>query len=160
MVSPEHVNEQKPENKAAPDPAEEKQVLPASEHKRPWMEPLLRVGAVVYALIGGFAIVCLMSINIDFQGWGYLVAFLLGTACALLFRSWWAILVVPLALGLGEYLAGYHNPFALSNDPRLFMYVTGFGFWFSAAVFIPILAVIGSCIGSYLGVAWKKKQKL
>ncbi len=160
MVSPEHVNEQKPEDKPAPDPAGEKQVLPASEHKRPWMEPLFRVGAVVYSLIGGFAIVCLMSINIDFQGWGFFVAFLLGTACALLFRSWWAILAVPLALGIGEYLAGYHNPFTLSNDPRLSMDDIAFGFWFSAAVFIPILAVIGACIGSYLGVLWKKKQKL
>ena len=156
MVSPEHVNEQKPEDKPALSPAEEKQVLPASENKWLWMELLLRVGAVVYALIGGFAIVCLMSINMDFQGWGLFVAFLLGTACALLFRSWWAILAIPLAFGLGVYLAGFHNPFALSFDPRISMGDNGFGFWLNVAIFMPILAVIGACIGSFVGVLWKK----
>jgi len=159
MVSPEHINEQDPEDKEALAPFEEQKILAADKKKRSWMEPLLRVGAVVYALIGGFAIICLMQINMDFQGWGLLVAFLLGTACALLFRSWWAILAVPLALGLGVYLAGSYNPFALSSDPRLSMGDNGFGFWFNAAIFLPILTVIGACIGSFVGVLWKKGWK-
>ncbi len=41
MVSPEHIDEQKPEDQQPPDPPEEQQMLPMSEKKWPWIEPLL-----------------------------------------------------------------------------------------------------------------------
>ena len=139
---------------------EDKHVLPVGEQKRPWIEPLLRVVAVMFSLIGGFAITCLSLYNLDLKGWGFLMALLLGGICALLFRSWWAILFVPLALGLGELLAWYLSPLIVSIDPRFHTDNVALGVVFDAVFNIPGIAIIGIGIGSYLGTLWKKKQPL
>ena len=55
MVSPEHLDEQKPENEQLPSPTKEKQALPASEKKRPWLEVLMRATGIILALGGSFA---------------------------------------------------------------------------------------------------------
>ncbi len=105
MVSPEHVDEHKPEDKEALSPAEEKPVLPVGEKKRPWMEPLLRVVAIVVSLMSGITSVYLVVLS--FSPWlelGYenpsadrlaylrtvavLLVFLVGVGGAVLFRSW------------------------------------------------------------------------
>jgi hypothetical protein len=155
MVSPEHVI---PGNEYVPPSTEGKEPI-LDEHQRSWMEPLLRVAAVVLSLASGFAITCLSLSNIDLKGWGFLVALLLGGICASLFRSWWAILAVPLALGIGEVLAWYLNPALVTIDPRFYTDKEVFRFVFDAVVNIPGIAILGICFGSYLGVLWKQKAK-
>ncbi len=124
------------------------------------MEPLLRIAAVMFSLIGGFTITCLSLSNTDLKGWGFLIALLLGGMCALLFRSWWAILFVPLALGLGELLAWYLSPLIVSIDPRFTTGHVALGLVFDALVNVPGIAIIGICIGTYLGTLWKQRQRL
>ncbi len=157
MVSPGQIDNQKSEDKQAPDPAVKQQVPTEGEKKRTWQKPLMRGVGVVVPLLGGFAILCLTLSNIDFLGWGLLlVACLLGVAGALLFRSWWAQLVVPLAFALGEFLARYLAPVVFSPDPRFFTYEGAFGVGLGA-IFAAILATIGAFIGtSIVKKAWKE----
>ena len=157
MVSPEHIDNQKPENQQTHFPAVERQVPAGSEKKRTWLKPLMRVSGVVVPLLGGFAILCLIIGNLDFQGWGLLlVACLLGVVGALLFRSWWAQLVVPLAFALGEFLARYLAPVVFSPDPRFFTYEGAFGVYLGA-FFGACLATIGAFIGtSIVKKTWKE----
>jgi hypothetical protein len=167
MVSPEHINEQKPEDKQVLSPVEEKPVLPVSEKKRPWMEPLLRAVAIVVSLMSGIASVYLVVLR--FSPWlelgfenpsadrlaylenvAMLLVFLVGVGAAVLFRSWWAMLFVPLAIGLGAvptyYLVRYQiAPDLLSYDD------VGFGVIVFSLFYIPGIAVIGAFIGSYFG---------
>ena len=168
MVSPEHVNEQKPETKPTLSPASEKQVLPVSENKRPWMEPLLRVVAIVVSLLGGIAFFCLhvlqyvplennqLSDRAFLAPVALLLVLLVGVGCAVLFRSWWATLAVPLPLILGAYLAWYQLPQLFPiTDPYNYEVVYG-EFIFVLLVILPS-AVISAFIGSYLGIVWKKR---
>ncbi len=138
MVSPEHIDEQKPEDQQAPT---------AVENKRAWLK---RVLGVVVPLIGGIAITCLYIATIvnapDFFYLGLLVAFFLGVVGALLFRSWWSILVIPIALTLGELLVVYlvsllffPNPIAVDD--------VGFGVFFNV-IATNILAVFGTLFGT------------
>ena len=80
-----------------PPPLDQKYTPSPASSWRGWSLWLRALGVVVPAL-GGFTILCLTISDVNFQGWGLFVAFLLGTVGALLFRSWGAILVVPLAL--------------------------------------------------------------
>jgi hypothetical protein len=148
MVSPEQINERKTEDQPAPTPAVEQQVAAGGEKKRTWLKPLIRVGGIIVSLLGGFAIVSLTISNVDFQG-VILVAFFLGGGCALLFRSWWAILVVPLAFALGEFLAWNLAPGVFSPDPRFFTDDVAFGVFFEA-IGGALLATIGALIGAAL----------
>src|SRR5215470_15798732 len=98
MVSPEHVDKQKSEDKQAPSPAEEKEELTVVEEIRPWLKPLMRAVGAIVPLIGGFAwLWYILVYEGDVQWWGLLAVFLLGAACAVLFQFWWAMVVVPLA---------------------------------------------------------------
>jgi hypothetical protein len=157
MVSPEHIDNQKSENQQAHSPAVEQQVPAGGEKKRTWLKPLMRGVGVVVPLLGGFAILSFTISNIDFLGWGLLlVACLLGVAGALLFRSWWAQLVIPLAFALGEFLSWYLAPVVFSPDPRFFTYEWTFGVGVGA-LFAAILATIGAFIGtSIVKKAWKE----
>src|SRR5450759_1178710 len=106
MVSPEHIDEQKPEKQQAPSPAVKQQVPAVVEKKRPWLKPLMRVAVVVLLLGGSFAL--FWATFIFLQGTPASLALpeglLLGVVSAFLFRSWWAILVVPIAFTCGELL--------------------------------------------------------
>ena len=157
MVSPEQIDNQKSANQQAHSPVVERQVPAGGEKKRTWLKPLMRVSGVVVSLLGGFAILCLMIGNLDFQGWGpLLVACLLGVVGALLFRSWWAQLVVPLAFALGEFLAWYLAPVVFSPDPRFFTEDGAFGVGLGA-LFGVILATIGAFMGtSIVKKTWKE----
>ena len=169
----EQVDELKPEDKQALDPAEEKPKLTAGEKKHPWLEPLLRGVAIVVSLLCGIASVYLVvssympwlelgyeNSSADHLAYLRTMAFLLvalvALVCAVLFRSWWAILVIPLALGLGVVLTN-----VLSNliVPNLLGYDdVGFGVGFDTA-FCIMSAVIGATLGSALGMGWKKRQR-
>ncbi len=172
MVSPEHVNKQKPENEQAPDPPEEQQVVPVGEKHRLWLEPLLRGIAIVVSLLGGIAAVSLVVFS--FKPWlelgfenaaadqlaylrtlAILLVFLVGVGSAVLFRSWWAILVVPLALSLGAILTYYLSQQIayelLHYDDVIF------GVAFFSIFYVPSIAVISVFIGTYLGMLWKKR---
>lgn len=174
MVSPEHIDEQKPEDQQPPDPPEEQQMLPMSEKKWPWIEPLLRGIAIVLSVIGGVAAVYLVVYS--YQPWlelGYenaaadqlaylrLVAFLLvcivAFVSAVLFRSWWALLFVPSAIGFvvlgASYLSNQIVPDLLGYDD------VALGVFFNSTSCIPS-AVIGAFLGSPIGVFWKKRQPL
>jgi predicted anti-sigma-YlaC factor YlaD len=139
------------------------------------MEPLLRVVAIVVSLLGGIAAEYLVVLSFTpypefgfgnpsadrlayLQLLGLLLVGLVGLGGAVLFRSWWAILVVPLVLSLGAVLTCY-----LSNQivPDLLGYDdVGLGVFAYSLIIIPFIAVIGALIGSYLGTRWKKRQQL
>lgn len=174
MESPEHVDEQKPEAEQVLSPVEEKLVLPVGEKKRTWMEPLLRVGAIVVSLMSGIASVYLIVLSyrpwleLGFQNSSadqlaylrtvaLLLVFLVGLGGSMLFRSWWALLVVPLALSLGAVLTNYLSD-QIAYD-LLHYDDVGFGVIFDTATCI-LSAIIGAFIGSYLGTLWKKRQQL
>ncbi len=175
MVSPEHIDEHKPEDKPVLSPVEEKPVLPVSEKKRPWMEPLLRVVAIVVSLMSGIAAVYLVVLS--FRPWlelgfensaadqlaylrtlAILLVFLVGVGGAVLIRSWWAILVVPLALSLGAVPTYYLMRYQIA--PELLTYDdVGFGVIVFSLFYIPGIAVFAACIGSAIGMAWKKRRR-
>ncbi len=163
MVSPEHIDEQKPEDQQALSPAVEQQVPAVVEKKRPWLKPLMRVAGIVLPLVCNFAVVWVIFVisaqsqPIDSQSqqtdWSFLPQFLLplgvlllGAVSALLFRSWWAILVVPIAFALGGLLAFYLIPLVISPNP-LEIGDVGLGV-FLWAIIGPICALFGALIGS------------
>lgn len=168
MVSPEHVDEQKPEDKQMPSSAEKKQAPIVVEKKRLWNTPLMRVLGVLVSLIGGIASLCLAIVGFSYPTPQYptlsglvfvafLLAFIVGVGGAMLFRSWWAILVVPIVLTLGALLAAYLIPILFSPNPYDADDV-GLGVVYSMII-IPICAIIGALIGSYFGTLWKKRQQ-
>jgi hypothetical protein len=141
MVSPEHINEQKPEDQQTPT---------VVENKRAWLKPLMRVAAIVMSLVGSFAgFLAFFSFQLqqsgNGEGWAILGATLLGAVSAVLFRSWWALLVIPLAFSAGAFLAIYLIPLVISPNP-LAIDDVGFGA-FLWAVFGPIFAVFGALFG-------------
>lgn len=170
MIPPEQVDKLKPDDKRAPDPPKEKEQLTVGEKKRPWLEPLLRGVAIAVSLGCGIASVYLVissyvpwltlgyeNSSADHLGYLRMMAFLLvglvALICAVLFGSWWAVLAIPLALGLGVVLTNF-----LSNliVPDLLEYDdVGFGVGINTAICI-VSAVIGASLGSLIGTAWRK----
>ena len=136
MVSPEHTDNQKSDNQQAPSPAVKQQVPTDVEKKRVW---LMRVLGVVVPLIGGIAIMCLNIYFPDFWALGLLVALLLGAVSALLIRSWWTMLVAPIALALGAWLIA-SLPIQIGD--------AGFGVFYTPLI---------TAFGALLGIAIVKK---
>jgi uncharacterized membrane protein len=122
MVSPEHIDEQKPEgemkqgeNKSSP--VEEKQTTTMSEGRskqappslRRWIAVLLCLLGVALPFAGVFMITTLLesrgiynnsdSNEFTLRGLGMLLTVFIGAAfiSAAAFRSWWALLIVPVA---------------------------------------------------------------
>ena len=142
MVSPEHIDEQKSENQQVPTEVEK---------KRPWLKPLMRVAGIVLSLVGSCAI-WIMLVIWPLNGYVlYLLAVLLFGAVsilsALLFRSWWALLVVLITFALGGLLASYLIP--LLNPPVSDPFAA-----FNWLFYGPIVAVIGALIGTAIVKAW------
>jgi len=150
MISPEHVDEQKPENEQVLSSTEEKRVLRVDEKQRTWLNPLMRVVSIVLALGGSFAFVYLSSIDpFDYNLWLIMLVILVYAAfCAVLYRSMWATLIIPIALTLGALLAVF-----LATVPE--------GTWDFFAVlgvlFVTLPALVGAIIGGFFGVAWKER---
>ncbi len=169
MISPEHVNDQKLEDKQVPIPNEGKEVVSAKKNMSPWIAFLLRGVAIAVSLIGGAAFYYLLVLGnlhslehppavllSDLQIWVCLLIFPIGlVGGAMLFRSWWAVLFVTLAFCLGAYVVSYQIPklIPLNDYDSEVVYA---GAVMASWLIIPILAIIGACIGSYLGVLWKK----
>ena len=133
MVAPELVDEQRTEGTSALSPMKEKQLPLLSEHRHPWRKPLRELGGVIVSLIGGIAYVYITMIPGGFF-FGGIVALFVGIVGAVLLRTRWAILIVPLALILGELLV----------VPQLFAFAfMSFGS-FLLAFAGPMFAVLGS----------------
>ena len=140
MVSPEHIDNQKSENQQVPSTAVEQQVPKVIEKKRPWLKPLMREAAMVLSLVGSFAIVWATFILLpgDYGNWALLEGLLLGAVSAVLFRSWWATLDIPIAFSCGEFLAFYLISLVISPNP-LEMDDAPFGvfLWGSLGLLVP-----------------------
>jgi hypothetical protein len=153
MKSPEHIDEQKPEDQQAPSPDVKQQVPTEVEKKRPWLKPLMRVAGIVLPLVANFAGIWVVAVFMapSAQGWSILAIFgvlLLGGVSAALFRSWWAVLVVPIAFALGGFLAFYLVPLVISPNP-FDIGDAPFGV-FLWEIIGPILALFGALIGTAL----------
>ncbi|HXX79012.1 MAG TPA: hypothetical protein VEI53_10990, partial [Ktedonobacteraceae bacterium] len=172
MISPEDGNKQKFEDKPALSPTEEKQVPSVVKKKRPWIEPLLRGVAIVVSLIMGFACVSLVvfsslptienppSYRLVFLGTvALLLMVLVGVGCAVLFRSWWATLFVPVAFVLGAYVASYLLPLLIPITDE-YKNEEVYGGVEILLYFIPSLVVISAFSGSYFGMLWKKREHI
>ncbi len=136
MVAPELLDEQRPDDTSALSPMKENQLPPLSEKRYSWRKPLREVGGVVVSLIGGIACVYITMIpgGVFFSG---IVALFVGIVGAVLLRTRWAILIVPLALALGEWLVA----------PQLFaVALMSFGS-FLLVFAVPLLAGLGSLGG-------------
>jgi hypothetical protein len=158
MVSPEHVNKLKPEDEQTSPLVEGKKDLPIVEETPPWLNPLMRAVGAFVPLIGGFVWLWVNQWTYDFWRYGLLevilllVLALLGGVGAALFRSWWAMLFVPLALILGELLAFFvgvvyfNYPYISGN--------TNFGVHYDVTGGL-FMAILGAAIGSSVGKSWK-----
>jgi hypothetical protein len=155
MVSPEHVDKQKSEDKQAPSPAKEKEEQPVVLAIRAWLTPLMRAVGAIVPLIGGFAwLWYMLEYQGDVQWWGLLGLFLLGAVCAVLFQFWWAMVVVPLAFALGELLA-----FEIPTKARAFY----FPFNPSTLAIAVLTGFIAIALGSIIGTLffkWLEKRQL
>ena len=153
MVSPEHVDEQKPENEQVLSSTEEKRVLRVDEKQRTWLNPLMRVVSIVLALGGSCASVWVINnlSSIDLFDnyiplWIMLVILVYAAFCAVLFRSMWAALIIPIALNLGVWLAEL-----LNGGEQLV------GYAFGGVLYVTLPALLGAIIGGFFGVAWKER---
>ncbi len=155
MVSPEYVDTQKPEDKQAPSPAEGKEGPTGVKEIRPWLKPLLQTVGVIVTLIGGFAWMWVIQWANNFSYVGIPIVLLLPGLCAAFFRSWWAMLFLPLALVLGELLAFFvgvvyfNYPYAFNSLDMKLALVGGF-----------VLAILAAVPGSLpAGESWKRKRR-
>jgi len=155
MISPEHVDEQKPENEQVLSSTEEKRVLRVDEKQRTWLNPLMRVVSIVLALGGSFAFVYLSSIDpFDYNPWLIMLVILVYAAfCAVLFRSMWAALIIPIALNLGVLLAELLWVVVLTHSPVEQL----MGIAVLVALYVTLPALLGAIIGGFFGVAWKER---
>ena len=164
MVSPEHIDAQKPEDQQAPSSAVEQQVSAGVETKRRWLKPLMRGVAIVLSLGGGFAIAWPLasspSVANDFGWLALLVVLILEAVCALLCQSWWAILYVPLAFAAGEVLMWYLVPLVISPNPLAHLALDdgpfGVALW---AILGSLAAICGASAGAAISVSIGKARK-
>jgi hypothetical protein len=164
MVSPEHIDAPKPEDQQAPSSAVEQQVWAGVETKRLWLKPLMRGAAIVLSLGGSFAIAWALattpSVANDYGGLVLLGVLILEAVCALLCRSWWAILYVPLAFAAGELLMWYLIPLVISPNPLAHLATDDGPFGVALyAIFGSLAAIFGAWIGAAISVSISKARK-
>jgi hypothetical protein len=140
MVSTEHIDDQK-------------------SGKRPWLKPLMRVTAIVLSLVCSFAGVWATFVfqQVDIMNWAILEMLFLGAVSAVLFRSWWAVLFIPIAFAVGGVLAFFLISLVISPNP-LAMDDAPFGVFLWAAIG-PILTALGAIFGTAIVNAWVQGQK-
>jgi pilus assembly protein TadC len=119
----------------------------------------MRVTAIVLPLVGSFAIVwaTFIILSPDAGGLAIMAGLLLGLVSAFLFRSWWAVLVIPIAFTAGTLLAFYlislvisPNPLAMDDAPL------GVFLW---EVIGPITALIGALFGTFIDKKAREQRR-
>ena len=100
MISHEQNNIRQPEEETAP-PLDQKQTSTPASSWRSW-SLWLRVLGVVVPLVAGFALAFPTDIPL---GLYLLLPILVGVVSAGLFRSWWAMLIVPVAFSVAFFLS-------------------------------------------------------
>jgi hypothetical protein len=129
------------------------------EEKRTWLKPLMRVSAIVLSLVGSFALVWVTFIILtpDAGGLAIMGGLLLGLVSAFLFRSWWAILDIPIAFSCGEFLAFSLIPLVFSPNPLAIDDAPlGVFLWVVAG---PITAVIGALFGTFIDKKAREQRR-
>jgi streptogramin lyase len=136
----------------APSQIEEKQTLtPVEERRR--MTLLVRILGVEVALLSGF----LLWATLD---WSFLLMFLGAFAGALLLRSWWALLIVPVAFAIGMTLGAVLLPLMQGGWPALQDRIAeGFEPLDVLLVIGPWLVLLSAAGGTAVGVALSKGRK-
>lgn len=125
------------------------QAPPLVEERR-WMKPLLRILSIAVPLVGGF----LVWTTLD---WLLLMILLWVFVGALLFRSWWALLVVPLVFAGGVILGAVLLPLMYGGWPALQTRVVEHFEPLDIIVTIGTPSVIlGTTLGTLLGVKMKR----
>ncbi len=102
MISQKQNNFNWPEEETPPTPNQE-QIAPAASSWQGW-SLWLRILGVVVALVGN--VVLFLLGTQDFQSLSILLLVLVGGVSAGLIRSWWSLLIVPVAFVVGDSLIG------------------------------------------------------
>ena len=128
------------------------------EEKRPWLKPLMRVTAIVLSLVVSFALVWVTFIFLpNASGLAIMGGLLIGLVSAFLFRSWWAVLVVPIAFTAGMFLAFYLIPLVISPNPLAIDDAPfGVGLW---EIIGPITALIGALFGTFIDKKVREQRR-
>jgi hypothetical protein len=141
MISQQSKSRHWPEEETAPPHAHNQQATAAASW-RGWSRWLGILGVVMPLVVG---VIC------SFIDLSYILVmwfpFLLGIVSAALFRSWWAVLVVPIALSLGTLLGIILRDGGLPNiaSPGFVQGVT------LLVLFGVVPMIIGAAIGAPLG---------
>ncbi|GEM_PF-2966558 len=181
------------ENKQMATPLEKRSKPTPAPPKR-WIGVLLTILGIFLALAGGF-LSAWPWMNMGVSETIGLINILLFVGIALsvvvgaaLLRSWWALLIVPIAFVAGAILAGYildpliYGWNCVSVEELHFIcpplalnsYVPGWSavqakfesFWIDMSTWLPIMIwplLIGTALGAWLGVSlnkgWKKRRQ-
>ncbi len=145
MISHEQNNIRWPEEEAAPPP-DQKHTATSASSWRGWSF-WLRVLGVVVPLVGGFALAFPIDIPL---GMYLLVPVLVGVVSAGLLRSWWAMLIVPVAFSVGFFLS---NIFQLGGFDLQNWAASGF----EGVDILVILGAVPVAIGVAIGTPIGKK---
>lgn len=147
MISQEQNHIRWPEEERT-SPLQQKQRSTPAFSWRSWSFWLYVLGAVV-PLVGGFSRAFQIDIPLEVY---LLVPILIGAVSASLFRSWWAMLIVPVAYTVGFYLAGVYRSgtfdYVLNSSPD--------GILEGTALLVG-LGVVPIAIGAAIGIPLGKK---
>jgi hypothetical protein len=147
MISHEQNNRIWHEEETA-SPLDQKQTPTPASSWRGW-SLWLRVLGVVLPLVGGFSRAFQIDIPLEVY---LLVPVLIGVVSAGLYRSWWAMLIVPVAYTVGFYLAGVYRSgtfdYVLNSSPD--------GLLEGTALLVG-LGVVPIAIGAAIGIPIGKK---
>ena len=135
MISQQQKNFHWPEEETAPSPDQE-QTGPGASLWQGW-SLWLRILGVVVALVGN-VVLALLGTQ-DFQSLSIVLLIVVGGVSAGLIRSWWSLLIVPVAFIVGDSLIG-------SGFAGFFSNVLSYFTWFFTA-FVEIGVLIGTPIG-------------
>jgi hypothetical protein len=129
-----------------PPPVDQKQKSTSASSWRGWSR-LLRVLGVVVPFVGGFTLSFPNPLPLSVY---LLEPILLGIVAAGLLRSWWAMLVVPVALSVGFFLG---NIFQMGGFDLHGWAASGF----EGVDILVILGVVPVAIGVAIGIPFGKK---
>ncbi len=168
-------------------PVEEKQTMTASEERsyqtplltRRWMSVLLFILGILLPFAGGILNGTPwgnteFNNTLTFMYIGFGVTFLSLVVGAALLRSWWALLIVPVAFAAGIILGGYILKPLLwgwygsdvgygAGWPALQAEFGSSIVWQDLATILPYAfwpVIVCTALGAWLGVFWRKRLKV